>query len=331
MLWAICLWPTEGLMPHPSREILLLKMVHMYCTSYSTAGQRVGRRRIQAFYAAWQWTVCTQELWTQGKAFLGVVDAHSKWLEVSIVPSMSSCAVVKMLQSLFATQGILDVLVSDSGTAFTYAEFKDFAQRNGIRHVTTAPYNSPWDGQVERMVQTTKDALRMIVIGDWQTHLARFLLAQHITLNSMTGKSPAQMLVGCWLTTALDWLHPDCQDEVRGKQEKQSFNQDRAQRQFQLNYSVFARSCTDVRWVPAVVETVWWPDWEFSKNGYRASWGHILQSWSWVVVWKLGNVMKYSSKIMYSTTLKLTFLDELHFEMQHLNFQINIVVHPEVI
>lgn len=104
----------------------------------------------------WEWTT---KKWSrihidfagpfQGKTFLIVVDSHSKWLEVSIVPSMSSGAVINILRLLFATHGIPDVLVSDNGTAFTSIEFKVFTQRNGIRHVTTAPYHPSSNGQAE--------------------------------------------------------------------------------------------------------------------------------------------------------------------------------------
>ncbi|KAL0148659.1 hypothetical protein M9458_055986, partial [Cirrhinus mrigala] len=95
----------------------------------------------------------------QGKVFLIVVDAHSKWLEVSLISSMSSSAVINTLRLLFATHGLPDVIVSDNGTAFTSSEFQEFAERNGIRHVTTAPYHPSSNGQAERMVQTTKEAL----------------------------------------------------------------------------------------------------------------------------------------------------------------------------
>lgn len=83
--------------------------------------------------------------------------------------------------------------------------------------MTTAPYHPSSNGQAERIVQTTKDALRRIAIGDWQIRLARFLFAQHVTSNSTMGKSPAEMLMSRRLTTALDRLHPDSQDEVHAK------------------------------------------------------------------------------------------------------------------
>ncbi|KAI2667094.1 hypothetical protein H4Q32_031059 [Labeo rohita] len=174
----------------------------------------------------WEWTT---KRWSrlhidfagpfQGKVFLIVVDAHSKWLEVSLMSSMSSSAVINTLRLLFATHGLPDVIVSDNGTAFTSSEFQEFADRNGIHHVTTAPYHPSSNGQAERMVQTTKEALSRITKGEWQTRLARFLLSQHITPNSSTGKSPAELLMNRRLTTALDRLHPDHGEDMLRKLE----------------------------------------------------------------------------------------------------------------
>ena len=53
------------------------------------------------------------------KLFLVVVDAHSKWLEVKIVPSTSSQATIHALRSIFAIHGLPDVIFLDNGTAFT--------------------------------------------------------------------------------------------------------------------------------------------------------------------------------------------------------------------
>ncbi|KRZ61584.1 Uncharacterized protein T02_7428 [Trichinella nativa] len=80
---------------------------------------------------------------------------------------------------------------------------------NGIRHVTIAPYHPASNGQAERMVQTMKKALQRRVRGNWNIHLARFLLSQHITLNSKTGLSPAELLMLRRPRTLLDNLHPD--------------------------------------------------------------------------------------------------------------------------
>ena len=42
----------------------------------------------------------------RGKMFLVVVDAHSKWLEIEIVPSATSSNTIAKLRAMFATHGI---------------------------------------------------------------------------------------------------------------------------------------------------------------------------------------------------------------------------------
>ena len=61
-----------------------------------------------------------------GKYFLIVVDAHSKWMEVPMVPSTSTQSTAQKFRSIFATRGLPDVLVSDNATCFTSSEFQEF-------------------------------------------------------------------------------------------------------------------------------------------------------------------------------------------------------------
>ena len=58
------------------------------------------------------------------KLFLVVVDSHSKWLEVVPVPSTSSSYTIEALHHMFSTHGLPQIVVSDSGTAFTSQELK---------------------------------------------------------------------------------------------------------------------------------------------------------------------------------------------------------------
>ena len=87
--------------------------------------------------------------------FMVIVDTHSK---VVVVTTPSSQQAIKVLRNLFATPGLLEMLVSDSGPAFTSAEFQVF-ERNGFRHVKCAPYHPSSNGQAERVVQTFKEAI----------------------------------------------------------------------------------------------------------------------------------------------------------------------------
>ena len=76
----------------------------------------------------------------RGKLFIVRVDAHSKGLEVAVVSSCSSQCSIKFLRNVFATHGIPEQLVSDNGSAFTSSEFKEFVDRNGIRHAGSSRY-----------------------------------------------------------------------------------------------------------------------------------------------------------------------------------------------
>jgi hypothetical protein len=142
-----------------------------------------------------------------GKMFLVVVDAHSKWLEIEIVPSATSANTIEKLCQMFATHGIPDIVVSDNGTAFTSGEFKEFLLKNGIRHVTSSPYHPSSNGLAERYVQTFKRAMKKDTSDSIQKQLARFLFRYRSTPHTTTGTSPAQLLMGRRIKTHLDQLY----------------------------------------------------------------------------------------------------------------------------
>ncbi|XP_015118418.1 uncharacterized protein K02A2.6-like [Diachasma alloeum] len=149
-----------------------------------------------------------------GQTFLIVVDSTTKCLEVKRVSSPNSLNVIKVLRALFATFGIPDTIVSDNGTAFISEEIKAFYQRNGIKAMYIAPYNPQANGQAERMVHTAKRSLKKLNEGDWELKLARILLKQHSIPSTSTGASPAELMMGRKLRTALDKLPPNHEHET---------------------------------------------------------------------------------------------------------------------
>lgn len=58
--------------------------------------------------------------------FLVVVDVYSKWVELVLMHSTTSDAVIRVLRALFATHGLPDLLVSDNGPQLTASVFKQF-------------------------------------------------------------------------------------------------------------------------------------------------------------------------------------------------------------
>ena len=75
-----------------------------------------------------------------GKMFLVVIDAHSKWLEVIPMSTSRALTTIQTLRTIFARLGIPESIVSDNGPQFVSAEFEQFCERNGIKHIRVAPY-----------------------------------------------------------------------------------------------------------------------------------------------------------------------------------------------
>ncbi|XP_062709117.1 neuronal acetylcholine receptor subunit alpha-9-II-like [Aedes albopictus] len=76
------------------------------------------------------------------------------------------------MDELFSRYGVPVTVVSDNGPQLTAAEFKDFLQKSGVKfHNLSAPYHPATNGQAERYVQTTKDALKAMGITTSTLHL----------------------------------------------------------------------------------------------------------------------------------------------------------------
>jgi len=131
-----------------------------------------------------------------GHMYLVIVDAHSKWLDVHIMQSITSEKTIEKLRSVFATHGLPKQIVTDNGTSFTSDKFQEFVKKNGIKHTFSTPYHPATNGQVERAVQTFKQGLCEIPHGSVEEKLIKFLFKYRITPHSTTGIPPAELLMG---------------------------------------------------------------------------------------------------------------------------------------
>ena len=191
-----------------------------------------------------------------GKMFLVIVDAYSKWLDVQVVSSATSQNTITVLRSLFATHGLPELIVSDNGTVFTSEQFRDFLKKNGIRHITSAPYHPSTNGLAERAVQTFKTSMKKSKPGDITTQLARFLFHYRTTPHSTTGVTPAELLMGRPLRTHIDLVKPSIASRVHAKQSDQKRNHDKRakQRTFEVNDLVFVRNFSSgPTWLPGTI------------------------------------------------------------------------------
>uniref|UniRef100_A0A8C5QT05 Gypsy retrotransposon integrase-like protein 1 n=2 Tax=Leptobrachium leishanense TaxID=445787 RepID=A0A8C5QT05_9ANUR len=192
-----------------------------------------------------------------GKMFLILVDAYSKWIEAYPLSKSTSAVTIQCLRQSFSQHGIPEMVVSDNGTSFTSMEFQEFMARNGIKHVTTAPYHAASNGLAERAVQTFKGLIKKSSGDSIEVKMARALFSYRITPQSTTGKSPAELLCGRKLRSTLDLIHPDFKGQVQEKQVKQKLYHDQhaKERHLREGDKVYTRNFgVGPSWIPGTVQ-----------------------------------------------------------------------------
>lgn len=128
--------------------------------------------------------------------YLLVVDYFSRYIEIALLKSTSSQAVINHMQSIFARHGIPETVVSDNGPQYASEAFVKFAKDYGFCHETSSPYYPQGNAEAERAVQTIKRAIRN-ASDPYQA-----LLAYRAT-PLKCGYSPAELLMGRRLRTTL--------------------------------------------------------------------------------------------------------------------------------
>ena len=73
------------------------------------------------------------------------------------------------VRNMFATHGLLKMLIRDNGLAITSEELKQFTRKDGICHVTSAPYHPSTNGLAERAVQTSKASMKKLTARSIET------------------------------------------------------------------------------------------------------------------------------------------------------------------
>ena len=112
-----------------------------------------------------------------GHMFLVLIDAHTKWLEVILLSSTTSKVIIENLKMIFARLGLPETVVSDNASYFVSQEFENFLQRNGVRHITSAPYHPSSKGLAERAVQVFKTGMKRTTMGSLNDRISGFLFA----------------------------------------------------------------------------------------------------------------------------------------------------------
>ena len=127
--------------------------------------------------------------------------------------------------------------MSDNGLQFTSVEVDVFLKSNSVWHICSAPYHPQSNGEVERFVQTFKNALKTAKQdeGSVQTKLSRFLLSYRTTPNATTGLTLSELfLKRDRIQTRSDLLKPRVEVHVENKQASQKKHRRSKMRSFDI-------------------------------------------------------------------------------------------------
>ena len=224
-------------------------------------------------YTPWKWPAKPWErihidFFEKGKLnFLIVVDAYSKWLEVTPTGSMTSLKTIEVLRSLFARCRIPEEVVSDNGPQLASEEFSQFLKQNGVKFTRVPPYHPASKGAAERSVQTAKTVLTKQVLDgkanslSLEHRLANFIISNRSKPHTVTGQSPAELFLGRQIRNCFTLLKRNLNRAMEDQQLRQKEHHDEGRvkrREFKLNEVVLVRCWRrDVeRWIPGRIAQV---------------------------------------------------------------------------
>ncbi|KAK6012573.1 integrase core domain protein, partial [Ostertagia ostertagi] len=93
---------------------------------------------------------------SDGKRWLVIVDAKSKWPEVVKMGATTVEKTIEKLKDIFSIHGLPEQIVVDNGPQFIAREFKEYCIRRNIELIFIPPYHHNSNGEAERFVQTFK-------------------------------------------------------------------------------------------------------------------------------------------------------------------------------
>ena len=135
---------------------------------------------------------------TSGNHLLVVVDYYSRWIEAVLLRKTDAQHVIKSMEAIFRTHGLPETVRSDNGPPFASKEFQGFLEYLGIEHKRGVPYWPQSNGEVERCNETLLKIVRIARLEgkDWRKALEDFLFQYRVTPHTVTGVSPAELLMG---------------------------------------------------------------------------------------------------------------------------------------
>jgi len=136
---------------------------------------------------------------TGGEHLLVVVDQYTRWPEAILLKKKTDAkAVIKCMQTIFRTHGLPETIRTDNGPPFASKEFEGFLDYLSIEHKKGTPLWPQSNGEVERFNETILKSIRIAKLesSDWRKAVKDFLFQFRTTPHTVTGISPAELLMG---------------------------------------------------------------------------------------------------------------------------------------
>ncbi|XP_064479027.1 uncharacterized protein K02A2.6-like [Ornithodoros turicata] len=128
-----------------------------------------------------------------GQTYPFVIDYFSKYVEIQLMNTTTSHAVVKAPKKIYAQFGIPFEVVTDNGPPLDSEAFAQFSKDWDVVHTTSSPCYPKSNGQVERCVQTVKNTLRKAIVDGQDVDLA---IMNYRATPSNHLSAPPDMLMG---------------------------------------------------------------------------------------------------------------------------------------
>lgn len=127
-------------------------------------------------------------------------DAFTKYVHFRPAKDTSTKFVIKAIDDIIIHFGTPTRIITDRGTAFTSNTFERYCKDLNISHILNATATPRANGQVERTNRTLLNSVRTLIEQNneqnWESKLRQIQWTINTTTNSVTKKSPHELLFG---------------------------------------------------------------------------------------------------------------------------------------
>jgi hypothetical protein len=156
------------------------------------------------------------------KDYLIIVDYFSLYIEVSLLSSTNSKAIINAMKAAFSRHGTPLGLFTDNAANLVSEEMQRFAGEWDFVHETSSPYHAQSNGQSENAVKTIKGLIKKAVHSSEDVNRS---LQIYRSTPLLTGKSPAELLMSRKIRSNLPMkktlLHPELVNSTEIIEKKQ--------------------------------------------------------------------------------------------------------------